>query len=484
MPFKRSLLTKVNFVYYLFLLTSVVIFGLSAFLYLQINRRSHILYKDIERIEALQALRGDLNRLQSHLYEGDQRGFDSLLSGLERKALLTGLPVEEISALRALDRGTSLKRVSSLTVKVDDLIGKGVQELWATFEKEKRWLSGVFLFYLLLSLSGSLFIILGYYINLKKVLRPVEELTRAARAFADGRRDVKVPVVSQDELGELSRTFNQMAETIKTKEDSLVRLNNELEKRVKERTEELERAYKELKETQERLIQAERLALAGEFSSKVSHSILTPLSALVVNLQTLQSCFKGGECPGSVEECRKTLKLMEEELKRICHTVRRYGRFARSPQPLKREEVSIGDVINEALLLIFNKAERAGVSIERRYHDIPKVKVDRDRMREVFLNLSDNAIDAMEEGGNLVFETSFEGGKVAIRVSDNGCGMDERTLKDLFLPFRSTKPSGLGLGMSIVKQIVEAHGGEILCESLPGKGTTFTILLPVEGEGS
>ncbi len=484
MPFKRSLLTKVNFVYYLFLLTSVVIFGLSAFLYLQINRRSHILYKDIERIEALQALRGDLNRLQSHLYEGDQRGFDSLLSGLERKALLTGLPVEEISALRALDRGTSLKRVSSLTVKVDDLIGKGVQELWATFEKEKRWLSGVFLFYLLLSLSGSLFIILGYYINLKKVLRPVEELTRAARAFADGRRDVKVPVVSQDELGELSRTFNQMAETIKTKEDSLVRLNNELEKRVKERTEELERAYKELKETQERLIQAERLALAGEFSSKVSHSILTPLSALVVNLQTLQSCFKGGECPGSVEECRKTLKLMEEELKRICHTVRRYGRFARSPQPLKREEVSIGDVINEALLLIFNKAERAGVSIERRYHDIPKVNVDRDRMREVFLNLSDNAIDAMEEGGNLVFETSFEGGKVAIRVSDNGCGMDERTLKDLFLPFRSTKPSGLGLGMSIVKQIVEAHGGEILCESLPGKGTTFTILLPVEGEGS
>ncbi len=483
MPFKRGLLTKVNFVYYLFLLTSVVIFGLSAFLYLQINRRSHILYKDIERIEALQALRGDLNRLQSHLYEGDQRGFDSLLSGLERKALLTGLPVEEISALRALDRGTSLKRVSSFTVKVDDLIGKGVQELWATFEKEKRWLSGVFLFYLLLSLSGSLFIILGYYINLKKVLRPVEELTRAARAFADGRRDVKVPVVSQDELGELSRTFNQMAETIKTKEDSLVRLNNELEKRVKERTEELERAYKELKETQERLIQAERLALAGEFSSKVSHSILTPLSALVVNLQTLQSCFKGGECPGSVEECRKTLKLMEEELKRICHTVRRYGRFARSPQPLKREEVSIGDVINEALLLIFNKAERAGVSIERRYHDTPKVKVDRDRMREVFLNLSDNAIDAMEEGGNLVFETSFEGGKVAIRVSDNGCGMDERTLKDLFLPFRSTKPSGLGLGMSIVKQIVEAHGGEILCESLPGKGTTFTILLPVEGEG-
>lgn len=492
-PCKRSLLAKVNFVHYLFLLASLVIAFLSIYTFFYIYQREELFDRAFKDVEALSVLKGDLKRLEMYLLNGDGVGLKRSLREVEEKASYQFFSLPSLNATltllrRRIDRPSDIEhrelalRLSSLIAEVDYRIGKELTGLDRGLEEERRKLYGIFLLYIFLSLSGSVFIILGHYINIERVLKPVKELTRAAESFTEGRRDVRVQVTSEDELGELARTFNEMAETIREKERALMELNRELEEKVRKRTEELERACRDLRETQDRLLQTERLAIAGEVSSKVAHSILAPLSALTVNLETLQRCFEKERCPGVMEDCNRTFKVMEEELKRICGMLRRYARFSKNPQPPKRERASLEEVIDEAVLLFFNKARQAGVRIEKRYGETPEVLIDRGQMREALLNLADNAIEAMEEGGVLTFETSVAVKRVLLKVSDTGCGMDRETLDSLFVPFRSTKPRGLGLGLNIVKQIVESHGGAVSCESYPGKGTTFIVSLPLAEE--
>jgi len=115
--------------------------------------------------------------------------------------------------------------------------------------------------------------------------------------------------------------------------------------------------------------------------------------------------------------------------------------------------------------------------------DVPEALIDADRMTRVFLNLFLNAMAAMDAGGVLsVAVASLEGHTIRATVSDTGAGIRKEDLGRVFDPYFTTKPSGTGIGLAIVQQIVEAHGGEIGLESVPGKGTTFTILLPAGGE--
>jgi len=187
-------------------------------------------------------------------------------------------------------------------------------------------------------------------------------------------------------------------------------------------------------------------------------------------------------CSEDASECTNSFKVMQDELRRINALVESYVRLGKVPTSHEKKVLSIEQVIDEAVLLFFNKAEMAGVRLEKNYSDTLPVLIDRGQMREVFLNLSNNAIEAMDKGGVLLFETGNSNGVVKIMVKDTGAGIDEETMKDLFVPFKTTKSTGLGLGLNITEHLIAEHDGKLLCESVKGEGTTFTILLPVYEE--
>jgi signal transduction histidine kinase len=139
--------------------------------------------------------------------------------------------------------------------------------------------------------------------------------------------------------------------------------------------------------------------------------------------------------------------------------------------------------VKEVADLFSESAKDAGMALEVSLQEnIPDIKFDEKQLREVLINLSQNALKSMKSGGSLKIKTLLIDGNVIIRVTDTGDGIPEQNIEKIFSPFFSTREGGLGLGLSIVQRIVESHGGKIICQSKIGEGTTFEVLLPVERE--
>ena len=185
------------------------------------------------------------------------------------------------------------------------------------------------------------------------------------------------------------------------------------------------------------------------------------------------------------EEFRKKLEeILPREIDRIDRIVESLLGFARSTSP-KFEKVKIEAVIESTLTYFYDQAENAGVKIEKSFGDTPEIEVDRDQISQVFSNLVLNAIQAMPEGGSIKISTLI--GKktdtvvqtIKVQVTDTGSGISDDNKKRLFDPFFTTKYGGTGLGLAISHSIVDSHKGYIDIESTLGKGTTFTVTLPV-----
>ncbi|MEK7376939.1 MAG: ATP-binding protein, partial [Candidatus Margulisiibacteriota bacterium] len=141
---------------------------------------------------------------------------------------------------------------------------------------------------------------------------------------------------------------------------------------------------------------------------------------------------------------------------------------------VRRENIKI--VIEETIVLVRDQAKSKGITLEKNLADGLFVNVNKNNMKQIFLNLFINALDAMEKGGKLLIEASASDGKVAVLVGDTGCGIPEGKLEKIFEPFYSTKPQGTGLGLAIIKKAVAANGGAISVKSETGKGTVFKMI--------
>jgi len=179
--------------------------------------------------------------------------------------------------------------------------------------------------------------------------------------------------------------------------------------------------------------------------------------------------------------------VIEGEIGRVNKIIKQFLDFAR-PRPPSLEPGGVREVLEETLALLGYEMEGQKITVGRSYDpDLPPVLMDREQMKQVFLNLMLNAIQAMERGGNLRVDVRWKpapsgnGGRssVEIAVQDNGPGMAEDIRSRIFEPFFSTKEEGIGLGLPIAQRIVEEHGGQIRVESRVGEGTVFTILLPL-----
>jgi two-component system NtrC family sensor kinase len=255
---------------------------------------------------------------------------------------------------------------------------------------------------------------------------------------------VRVHTSGAGELAVLSRSFNQMAETIHR--------------------------------THEELLHKEKLVSMGQLAAGVAHEINNPLGSILLFADTLYQ--EAGENDGR----REDLKIIVQETLRCKKIVADLLNFARQ-QDILAQESDIHEILEQAIGNVNHQPTFAQVKILRAYaSDIPPIQADPSQLLQVFVNLLNNAAEAMAQGGTLTLETRrVDPQGVEIVVGDTGCGIPEKNLGKLFTPFFTTKPvgKGTGLGLSIVYGIIKMHRGQITVKSQPDRGTIFTITLPV-----
>jgi two-component system NtrC family sensor kinase len=237
-----------------------------------------------------------------------------------------------------------------------------------------------------------------------------------------------------------------------------------------------------LKDSQEDLIQAEKLTSLGQMAASVAHEVNNPLSGVLVYTRLLAKKIDSGTF--SKQEALGYLSKMDSEVSRSSRIIRNLLDFARQSEPVLRA-VDVNQVIHQALSLVGHQAELQNIEVVRELSpSLPKVMADFDQLRQVFINLTLNAVQAMPNGGRLTLYTSQVDDRVRIDFADTGCGIPEENLRKLFTPFFTTKErgQGVGLGLAVAHGIIQRHQGRIGVQSEVGKGTTFTICLGAHHE--
>ncbi len=238
------------------------------------------------------------------------------------------------------------------------------------------------------------------------------------------------------------------------------------------------RAYRELNEAQARIIQSEKMAVVGTFASGLAHEVRNPLNSIALQLSIVER--RVAPLPaGLAGEIKELVAVIREEVKRLDNLVGDFLQFSRSNR-VQYRPTALDALVDEVARLLRPEARAAGVTLRRQRIGaaIPDLRVDPEKIKQVAINLLQNAIEAMPGGGVVTVESGLVDGRALLVVRDSGPGLPEGL--DVFQLFVTTKARGTGLGLSIAQQIVLEHGGEIAAASEPGKGATFTVSLPVE----
>jgi two-component system NtrC family sensor kinase len=276
------------------------------------------------------------------------------------------------------------------------------------------------------------------------LLKPIQELVQANRRLAAGDMEVRVKTAGEGEMAVLARSFNQMVET--------------------------------LRRTQEELLHKEKLASMGQLAAGVAHEINNPLGSILLFAEML--C----EQADAKDPRREDLKMITQETLRCKKIVSDLLNFARQQEMLAQAS-DVNEILDQSINSVSHQPNFNNIQIVRQLAgDLPILQADPAQMIQVFVNLLNNAADAMPEGGTITVATRVEDGRgVQIEITDTGRGIPEENLSKLFTPFFTTKPvgKGTGLGLSIVYGIIKMHRGQIGVKSRVGQGTTFQITLPL-----
>jgi signal transduction histidine kinase len=339
--------------------------------------------------------------------------------------------------------------------------------------------------------AGLILVVAGllYYSLIRRITKPLEELSAATRDIAQGNLDLHVEVTTEDEVGELATSFNLMVQRLKESREEIESWNRALEQRVEERTHSLQKAQKELKSvnqqlvqavkdlrhTQESMIHTEKLAAMGQLASAIAHEVKNPLAGMRSALELVISDLSN---PDSAEVLQRTV----EQVDRLSGTTSRLLTFARPTEPLLKL-ARIGELVEKTRFLIEQQATRQGVEL---CIDLEKrdrlLSLDPQLTTQAFLNVSLNALQVMERGGKLAITSRADNDRLIVSFVDTGEGMPPELLEQIFTPFFTTKKYGTGLGLSVVKSIIERQGGEVTISSTPGQGTEVRISFSLHGE--
>jgi two-component system, NtrC family, sensor kinase len=311
------------------------------------------------------------------------------------------------------------------------------------------------------------------------VHRPLAAILRTMERAAGGDLGARAPRVRADEIGTVAEGLNGMLER-------MAGFNETLRAEVERATTELRAANRDLLEAAQRLFAArrelsrsQRLALAGQMAASVAHQIGTPLNVISGYVQLLRA----KQAEGSPEAQR--LRAIQDQIARVTAIVQSLLDHTRRPA-LTLRPLAPAELVDGLAELVRPSLVGSGIELSVDAEaGLPAVGVDRVQIEQALLNLVTNAVDAMPEGGRLQLGARADGDGVALVVRDSGSGIAPEDLSRVFDPLFTTKPpgKGTGLGLPILREIVEAHGGTARLESRPGEGTTAVVRLPRAEEG-
>jgi signal transduction histidine kinase len=277
-----------------------------------------------------------------------------------------------------------------------------------------------------------------------RVIRPVEDLARAAHEVAAGNWNATVDVSSRDEIGELAESFNRMT--------------------------------RDLLDHRERLVQAERVAAWRELASRLAHELKNPLFPLQLTVENLLHAREHGQQQFD-ETFRESAATLLSEISNLKNIIGRFSDFSKMPQP-HFQAVRLRDIFEGVIKLHQAQLTKAGISCNVDVSVDKPIAADPELLHRALSNLVLNAIEAMLNGGTLTLSAIQQLDSVRIEISDTGNGLTPEESAQLFTPYYTSKPHGTGLGLAIVQSIVSDHGGRISISSESGHGTTFIIELP------
>lgn len=283
----------------------------------------------------------------------------------------------------------------------------------------------------------------------REITEPIRELVFGTRELANGNLDYKVDIQAKDEIGILANSFNQMTEQIRQNSEELKRI--------------------------------EKASAWQEVAQKLAHEIKNPLTPIQLSAERLKRRYysKPEGYEQVLDECTGTII---EEVDRLRRLLDEFSQFARMPA-LDPILTNLNNVVNNSIKFYGEMPENIEL-ITQFDNEIPEVMIDPDQIKRAFFNIIKNAVEAMQDGGKLIISTSLvknESNQVYVELTftDTGVGMSSGAMERLFTPHFSTKRGGAGLGLTIVKKIIDDQGGYISVVSEEGKGTTFLIKIPV-----
>ena len=303
-------------------------------------------------------------------------------------------------------------------------------------------------------------VLLGILANIffYRSLVPLKSMVDAVRDVGRGRYEVRLPAGGGSEVAFLAGEFNAMAQALGDQRRALER-------------------------SQRFLRQSEKLSAIGELSLGVAHEVRNPLSTIQMTLNAL------GNREDLSRGDRERLALALHEVDRLEGLVSSLLEYGRPSEPHKAA-ADVTALIERSIDLVEAECERrgVGVDVEAIEPGLPAIEVDRDQVIQVLVNLLLNAVQASPEGARVRAGAALETGRrtgdmVAIYVADDGAGIDREELRRIFTPFFTTRRDGTGLGLPVARKIAEAHSGELIVDSTPGRGTTAVLKLPVQPIG-
>ncbi len=380
---------------------------------------------------------------------------DAVEHVLTLQVAASGHSKEEAKAIRAGE--VLIERVHDMVAFTNARLNAKTEKVLGDITRSKNVLYVLLAMGPLLSLGLAAVFIRGF-------TTPVNRLLEATRSLETGNLDHKVEGL-KGEFGELGSSFNKMSDAIK---EQMFRM------RKAERT--LEKANQDLKLAQLQMVRAETMAALGTLSSGISHELSTPLSVILNMTQLMKEEVK--DDPALL----KDMEVVEYEASQAIKITRSLLGFARSTKS-RKERVDVNQVLEDLFKILEFQPAAKSVELKKSLApDLPLIHADSGQIRQVFLNIILNAIQAMPDGGELEVSTGrcgsggTEGVEIVIR--DTGKGISTVDIENIFQPFFTTKEEGTGLGLAISYGIIKEHGGDIEVESDVGKGTTFRLSLP------
>ena len=346
--------------------------------------------------------------------------------------------------------------------------------LEAPFNVAKRdaflWMMAAFAAVLILSAPVFLWMARG-------IFAPLERMTQVINRVGQGDLSARIGHVgARGEIGEVAQHLDGLLEQVQDRDLRLRAWNEELNKRVDQRTAELSEANAKLEQTFRQLVMSEKLASIGEITAGVAHEINNPVAVILGNVDVIRQTLGEEAAP-----VRTELDLIDKQVSRIEAIVGKLLKFA-APSDFAdhQQQVDLAPVVRDCLVLVDHLISQHQITVTCQFDTVPPVRVDTGEVQQVIVNLVVNAVQAMGDGGQLTLRLHPDPrGGAALVVQDSGPGVPEDQLGSVFDPFFTTKRGeGTGLGLSISQTLIQRAGGLISVRNRDGGGAEFTVWLP------